>query len=199
MFTGIITDIGTITQVVGQQDRTIFIETQFSMDDIALGDSICCSGTCLTVISKNQQIMGFDVSAETLSKTTLGTWQAGQKVNLEQALRLGQPFGGHQVSGHVDNIAQITAFYPDGDSWHLTIKPKTDYMKYLAPKGSVVIDGISLTINDTTTDEIHLNIIPHTYQHTIVQYYQVGQMVNLEIDTIVRYMAHYLDHLQRHQ
>lgn len=197
MFTGIITDIGTITDIHGTQDKTIFVKShQFDLNTMALGDSIACSGICLTIVSKENDVMAFDVSQETISKTTLGAWQIGDKINLEQALRMGDHLGGHQVSGHVDSVATLTNMTQIGDSWQLEISPPQEYIKYLAPKGSVVLDGISLTINQTHLDKFYVNIIPHTYTHTIVQFYQVGQKINLEIDTIVRYMAHYLEHFK---
>jgi len=196
MFTGIITDIGTIKEVSGSSDKSFKILSQFDLTTINLGDSIACSGVCLTVTSKQGGLLHFDVSNETLSKTTLSDWNMGAKINLEKALRVGDHIGGHNVSGHVDCTARITSIVKDARSWVVEIEPPKEFMPFLAPKGSVSIDGTSLTINKTTSDIISLNIIPHTWENTIISDYHMGNLVNLEVDTMARYIAHYVKHFQ---
>lgn len=196
MFTGIITDIGTIKEVSGTSDKSFKILSQFDLASINLGDSIACSGVCLTVTSKQNGLLHFDVSNETLSKTTLADWNIGAKINLEKALRVGDHIGGHNVSGHVDCTARIASIVKDARSWVIDIEPPKEFMPFLAPKGSVAIDGTSLTINKTTSDIISLNIIPHTWENTIISDYHMGNLVNLEVDTMARYIAHYVKHFQ---
>ena len=200
MFTGIITDIGTIQNIIPHNDgldKTIFVQTHYDTGLIKLGDSVACSGVCLTVTDIQNDILSFDVSNETLSKTTLNHWHIGTKINLEQAMRVGDSLGGHHVTGHIDCMAVLTDMVTDGDSWRLTITPPVSFIKYLAPKGSVALDGTSLTINHTTDTVFDVNIIPHTQKHTIIQNYKVGQQINLEIDVTARYIVHYLQHFQK--
>ena len=194
MFTGIITDIGIIEKILGGSDKSFAIKTDFDLSKVTLGDSIACSGVCLTVTSKEDNLLHFDVSNETLSKTTLDHWVVGTKLNLEKALCAGDQLGGHNVSGHVDCTAEITHMEKDARSWVITIKPPEEFISFLAPKGSVAIDGTSLTINKTSCDSIFLNIIPHTWENTIISDYRIGDLVNLEVDTMARYIAHYVKH-----
>ena len=196
MFTGIITDIGEIHSVTGNTDKSFSVLTKYHLDKINLGDSIACSGVCLTVTSKENNLLHFDVSNETLSKTTLDGWQVGTLLNLEKALSVGDQIGGHHVTGHVDCTAEVTNIFQDARSWVIHIAAPKEFLPYLAPKGSVAIDGISLTINETTDDIIMLNIIPHTWENTIISNYHVSKKVNLEIDMMARYIAHYIKHFQ---
>jgi riboflavin synthase len=199
MFTGIITDIGTITGSEMRGDLRLTIACSYDMAGVALGASIACSGCCLTVVDKGAQDNGtgwfaVDASAETLSKTAPGLWNAGRRLNLERALKVGDELGGHIVTGHVDGVGAIKAISRDGDSHRLNITAPASITPYLAPKGSITVDGISLTINeiadqaDGTTD-FSLNIIPHTWSVTTLGDAAIGQGVNLEIDVLARYLA----------
>ncbi|HRK19741.1 MAG TPA: riboflavin synthase [Hyphomicrobiaceae bacterium] len=194
MFTGIVTDIG---EVVGRDGGRFTIEAGYDPASIALGASIAHDGCCLTVTSLAPAARGcrytLDVSNETLSKTTLGTWAPGQRVNLERALRAGDELGGHIVSGHVDGVARIVSIEPDGDSKRFVIEGPSDLARYIAAKGSVAIDGTSLTVNEVSGARFGINLIPHTLTHTTWGRKRAGDPVNLEIDLFARYVARLME------
>lgn len=189
MFTGIVTDIGQITELNKRGDLKVRIACNYDLATTEIGASIACSGVCLTVVEKGEDWFDVDVSAETLSKTNLGKWVEGSKVNLEKSLRLGDELGGHIVSGHVDGLATITSITEDGDSTRVVFQAPKDLAKFIAAKGSVALNGTSLTVNEVTGDSFGVNLIPHTKSHTIWGDAAVGDTVNLEIDTLARYVA----------
>lgn len=193
MFTGIITDIGELIAVSDNGDRRFEIATTYAPDTLALGASIACSGVCLTVIEKGtrngQNYFAAEASAETLNVTTAGSWGLGQRLNLERALKLGDELGGHIVSGHVDGIAQIQDISPEGDSKRFTFKAPPALSKFIASKGSVTLDGTSLTVNEVDGHVFGVNIIPHTQAVTCWGASKAGDYVNLEIDVLARYVA----------
>ena len=198
MFTGIITDVGRLA-AVSQEDggaRRLRIETAFDMDGVALGASIACAGACLTVTDKGaeggQNWFEALASAETLDKTTLGGWQVGREVNLERALALGDELGGHLVSGHVDGTARLSLAESEGGSKRLTFTAPADLARFVAPKGSVTLDGVSLTVNTVSGVDFGVNVIPHTLSETTLGQLKVGDAVNLEIDLLARYVARLL-------
>jgi riboflavin synthase len=193
MFTGIITDLGRVRQVERQGDARFVFETDYDTAEISLGASIACSGACLTVVDKGPGWFAADVSAETLSKTTLGDWRAGTPVNLERALKLGDELGGHLVSGHVDGVAEVLARTPEGDSQRYTFRVPAGLAGFIAPKGSVALDGVSLTVNEVEDEasgavRFGVNIIPHTAGQTAFGALRPGGRVNLEIDLLARYV-----------
>jgi riboflavin synthase len=193
MFTGIITDVGRVRRlrrVAGGLDLTI--ATAFDPADIALGASIACSGVCLTVVALEPDGFATQASAETLACSTLGDWTQGTPVNLERALKVGDELGGHIVSGHVDGVAQLADRRPDGESMRFTIAAPADLMPYIASKGSVAVDGVSLTVNEVLADSFGVNLIPYTLAHTGFGEARPGQRFNLEIDPIARYVARLL-------
>lgn len=194
MFTGLITDIGTLRDRKGGPEGARFeIETKIPMDEVAIGASIACSGACLTVVRKRDDWFAVDVSAETLSKTTLGDWQPGRRVNLERSLRLGDELGGHLVSGHVDGVARVVERRADGDSTRFTIAAPPDLARFVAAKGSVALDGVSLTVNEISGESFGVCIIPHTAAMTTFGNLKPGDRVNLEIDMLARYVARLLE------
>lgn len=193
MFTGIITDIGHIRSIEHRGDLHLTIGCAYDMDSVAIGASIACSGVCLTVVEKSPDGFAVDVSAETLSRTAKGQWVEGQRLNLERALKVGDELGGHIVTGHVDGIGTLESALPEGDSTRLLIAAPKSLAASLAPKGSVTIDGISLTVNtveDRPDGSVHfgLNIIPHTALATTLDVLPVGREFNLEIDVLARYL-----------
>src|SRR5712672_3620478 len=196
MFTGIITDFGRVHRLrrgTGPEGGCeLTIATAYPVDEIALGASIACSGPCLTVIAIEPGVFTVEASAETLARTTLGEWTEGTPVNLERALRLGDELGGHLVSGHVDGVARFVDRRPEGDSVRFTIEVPESLLRYIAPKGSVALDGISLTVNEVAENRFGVNIIPYTLAHTSLGEAAPGQRMNLEIDTIARYVARLL-------
>jgi riboflavin synthase len=193
MFTGIVTHIGTIANIdKSGGDWKIFIQSTLDTQSLGMGASVSCSGCCLTVIDKDQDWMAFNVSGETLSKTVIGEWQTGTKVNLEKSLKLGDEMGGHLVSGHVDGLATIKAIVPDGDSFRLKIEVPEQFALYIAPKGSVALDGISLTVNEVDGNVFGVNIIPHTWMHTTIGEKKAGASLNMEVDLMARYVARQL-------
>ena len=192
MFTGIVTDVGTVLTIEQKGDTRIEIETAYDTDDIDIGASIACSGPCLTVIEKGAGWFAVEASAETLDKTALGDWEVGTRVNLERAMRIGDELGGHIVSGHVDAVAVIAKMEPEGDSVRFTFEAPTDFAKYIAPKGSVCLDGVSLTVNEVRDNRFGVNIISHTQSATSFSDHKVGDRINMEIDTIARYVARLL-------
>lgn len=189
MFTGIITDVGQIAALEKSGDTQIKIKTAFDTSDIDYGASIACSGTCLTVVDKGEDWFAVEASDETLSCTSLGDWQIGTAINLERALKLGDELGGHIVTGHVDAVVALTGMEDIGDSTKLTLSLPTDYVALVAAKGSITLDGVSLTVNEAERDFFTVNIISHTKAHTTFKYLKVGQRINFEIDVLARYVA----------
>ncbi len=193
MFTGIITDIGTIDKVEQQGDLRARIKTSYDTAGIELGASIASDGVCLTVVDLGADWYDVQISAETVSKTNLSDWVAGKRVNLERALRVGDELGGHIVSGHVDGVAEVVSVAESGDSTRVTLRAPADLARFIAPKGSVALNGTSLTVNDVSGTEFGVNFIPHTKQVTTWGAVAVGDRVNLEIDTLARYVARLAD------
>ena len=190
MFTGIVTDIGRVRDVrATERDRRYEIETAWDTAGIDLGASISHAGCCLTVTEKGDGWFAVEVSNETLSKTTLGAWSAGDGVNLERAARLGDEMGGHVVSGHVDGLGRIVSITPEGGSHRIAVEAPAPLHRYIAAKGSITVDGVSLTVNAVEGQVFWLNIIPHTWQVTTLGVLKVGDPVNLEIDMLARYLA----------
>lgn len=194
MFTGIITDVGEVLELEQRGDLRARIGCSYDPDGIDLGASIACDGVCLTVIDRGSaKTPWFDVeiSAETVSKTNIGGngWAVGKRVNLERALRLGDELGGHIVSGHVDGVAEIVSMEEEGDSTRVILKAPAELAKFVAPKGSVALNGTSLTVNDVEGEEFGINFIPHTKAVTNWGDAKTGDQVNLEIDTLARYVA----------
>ncbi len=190
MFTGIIQALGSLQKIEPQAgDCRLYIATgELPMQDVQPGDSIAVNGVCLTAIEPGKHGFAADVSAETLSKTTLGQKKAGDKLNLEKALTLSTPLGGHLVSGHVDGVGQVIRRWHDGRSERFDIRAPKALARYIARKGSICVDGISLTVNEVNGDCFALNIVPHTLQVTTIGDYQAGTAVNLEVDLIARYL-----------
>ena len=188
MFTGIVTDLGKVRAREERGDVRIIFETHYDTETIEIGASIACSGACLTVVEKGEGWFAADASAETLSKTTLGDWSEGTPVNFERALKLGDELGGHLVSGHVDGIAEIVDRREEGDSLRFTFQAPRDLARYVAAKGSVTLDGVSLTVNEVEGERFGVNIVPHTAQVTTFGSYRVGDRVNMEIDILARYL-----------
>ncbi|MFP7570011.1 riboflavin synthase [Marivita sp. S2033] len=189
MFTGIVTDIGTVRQVTRKGDLRARIATAYNTDSIDIGASIACSGVCLTVVLLGPDWFEVEISAETLDKTTLGQWRDGTRVNLERALKVGDELGGHIVSGHVDGLAHIVEMRPEGDSVRYTFEAPRSLAKFIAPKGSVALNGTSLTVNEVDGCRFGINLIPHTQEVTTWGDAKIGDDVNLEIDTLARYVA----------
>jgi riboflavin synthase len=194
MFTGIITDIGTVTKAEQRGDLRLIIQSGYDMAGVDLGASIACSGCCLTVVDKGADWFAVDASAETLSKTAQGMWAEGRKLNLERALKIGDELGGHIVTGHVDGIGEIVSVVLEGGSHRVDVKVPADIAPYMATKGSVTVDGVSLTVNAVADNAdgsaiFGLNIIPHTWAVTAFADLVVGQAVNIEIDVLARYLA----------
>jgi riboflavin synthase len=190
MFTGIVTDIGRVRDVLAtDRDRRYEIETAWDTADIDLGASISHAGCCLTVTEKGAGWFAVEVSNETLSKTTLGSWAAGDSVNLERAARLGDEMGGHVVSGHVDGLGRVVSITPEGGSHRIAVEAPSPLHRYIAAKGSITVDGVSLTVNVVEGRVFWLNIIPHTWVVTTLGALKVGDTVNLEIDMLARYLA----------
>ena len=189
MFTGIITDIGTVRAVTLSGDTRFDIGTSYDLETVAIGASISCNGCCLTVIAKGAGWFAVEASAETLSTTTLANWREGTRINLERALKIGDELGGHIVSGHVDGLGEIVHVIPEGGSRRFSFRAAPELARFIAPKGSVAIDGTSLTVNEVESNVFGVNIIPHTQSVTIWGEARVGQSVNIEIDMLARYVA----------
>ena len=189
MFTGIVTDIGTVRAIEKRGDTRFVIGTNYNTAEIAIGASIACSGCCLTVVEKGKDSFSVDVSAESISKTTMGTWKVGTRINLERPLRMGDELGGHVVSGHVDGVGHIVSITPDGDSQRFRFRVAEELAKFIASKGSVTLDGTSLTVNEVAGLEFGVNIIPHTQAVTTWGHARTGDAVNVEIDMLARYVA----------
>lgn len=197
MFTGIVTDIGRIERLEDRGDLRARILSRYPADGVALGASIACDGVCLTVVDRGPAQDGawfdVDISAETLARTKIRTgraaWAPGRRVNLERALRVGDELGGHIVSGHVDGVAEVTSLTPEGDSLRLRLRAPAPLARFVAPKGSVALNGTSLTVNEVEGAEFGVNVIPHTRAVTTWGEVEAGDLVNLEIDTLARYVA----------
>jgi riboflavin synthase len=189
MFTGIITDVGTIAELEQQGDLRARIKTGYDTSGIDLGASIASDGVCLTVIELGPDWYDVQISAETVSKTNVGAWGVGKRVNLERALKVGDELGGHIVSGHVDGVAEVVEIRDEGDSTRVTLRAPKDLARFIAPKGSVALNGTSLTVNDVEGCDFGINFIPHTKEVTTWGDVKLGDQVNLEIDTLARYVA----------
>lgn len=192
MFTGIVTDVGRIidTRIAG--DLRARIATHYDIGGIDIGASIACDGVCLTVVALGSEPEGWfevEISAETVSKTNLGHWRPGKRVNLERALKVGDELGGHIVSGHVDGLAEVVGVAPEGGSVRVTFRAPEALARFIAPKGSVALNGTSLTVNEVKGAEFGVNLIPHTREVTTWGEVAVGDRVNLEVDTMARYVA----------
>jgi riboflavin synthase len=192
MFTGIITDVGRVRRLHSGELLDLTIATTFNTAAIPLGASIACSGACLTVVSVEPGAFAVQASIETLTCTTIGDWQEGTPVNLEQSLRLGNELGGHLVLGHVDGIARIIERRPEAESVRFVFEAPEELMPFIAPKGSVALDGVSLTVNEVAHRRFGVNVIPHTLACTNLAYLRAGQRMNLEIDLIARYVSRLL-------
>lgn len=193
MFTGLITDLGSVRGIDPVEGGArVVLQTSYDMAQVEIGASIACSGACMTVVEKGSDSFAVDVSAESLACTTIGGWRVGDTVNLEQSLRIGDTLGGHLVSGHVDAVTSVLDRRPDGESIRFGFAIPTGYAQFLAPKGSVALDGVSLTVNEVETDRFGVNIIPHTAEQTTFGRLAPGDRVNLEIDLIARYVARLL-------
>ena len=197
MFTGIITAVGTVREVRNAGDLRLIVSCPYDPDGIAIGASIACSGVCLTVVERGGTAgdawFAVDVSGETVSKTAQDQWRAGRKLNLEQALKLGDELGGHIVTGHIDAVGRVTLREEVGGSLHFAVTTPAEISPFIATKGSVTVDGVSLTVNalddhEDGTCTFHLNIIPHTWEVTTLGDLQAGDGVNLEIDVLARYL-----------
>ena len=194
MFTGLIQNIGVVKSHSDEGgDRRFVIETEMDMGRVEMGASIACSGACMTVVDKGEGWFAIDVSGESLSKTVLESWEAGVKVNLEPSLKMGDELGGHIVSGHVDGVARLLSIEEEGGSHRLKIQAPDELAKFIAAKGSVTLDGISLTVNEVEGGVFGVNIIPHTWAHTTLSERQEGDGLNIEIDMLARYVARMLE------
>ena len=192
MFTGIITDIGTIRSAEQRGDLRLVVATGYDLATVDLGASIACSGVCLTVVDKGDDWFAADLSAETVARTAKDRWTAGNRLNLERALRMGDELGGHMVTGHVDAVGTVVSVTPEGDSQRIAIAAPASLARFIASKGSITVDGVSLTVNDVADCaggvEFTLNLIPHTGVHTTLGSLEAGRELNLEIDVIARYL-----------
>ncbi len=199
MFTGIITDIGQLARVEQRGDLRARVNTSYRIETVDLGASIACDGVCLTVVAKGRDDSApdgapsgwfdVDISAETVSKTNAKTWAPGKRINLERALKVGDELGGHIVSGHVDGLAEVIAIRDEGDSTRVTLRAPKALARFIAPKGSVALNGTSLTVNEVDGCDFGINFIPHTKQMTTWGDLALGDQINLEIDTLARYVA----------
>ena len=197
MFTGIVTHLGRIRDVEGKADRRLWIASGLDYDAVPLGASVAHDGVCLTVVEKAEGAHLVEASAETLARTTLGDWRAGRAVNLETSLKLGDELGGHFVFGHVDAVAEIREIDPVGDSWRLAVALPPALAPMVAEKGSIAVDGISLTVNAVRADRFELMIVPYTWDHTTLAERTAGDRVNLEADMLARYVARQLEGQRR--
>ena len=193
MFTGIVTDVGTVRSVEQRGDLRLQVQTGYDLDTVDLGASIACSGVCLTVVDKGEDWFAVDVSAETVSRTAADQWREGARLNLERSLRLGDELGGHIVTGHVDAVAEVVGVCPEGDSTRIGVSVPRALGPMIAPKGSISLDGVSLTVNDVrdaddATTHFSINIIPHTAQNTTLGEIKPGRQLNVEVDVLARYI-----------
>ena len=192
MFTGIITDLGRVRAIAFGPTTRLEIATAYDTATVAMGASVACNGCCLSVVEKGAGWFAFECSRETLDKTNIGDWKVGTLVNLERALKVGDELGGHLVSGHVDGVGKILSITPDGGSLRITVEAPMAMARSIAPKGSIVLDGISLTVNEVEGNRFGINIIPITQEVTNLGRAKAGDRVNLEIDLIARYVARLL-------
>jgi riboflavin synthase len=193
MFTGIVTDVGTVRTAEQRGDLRLVIATGYDMDSVDLGASISCSGACLTVVDKGEDWFAVDVSGETVSKTAADHWREGARLNLERSLRLGDELGGHIVTGHVDAVGQVVGVCPEGDSKRIGISVPRPLGPMIAAKGSVALDGVSMTVNDVRDVEdgrthFSVNVIPHTGERTTLGKLEAGRQLNVEVDVLARYI-----------
>ena len=192
MFTGIVTDVGTVASAEQRGDLRLRIRTGYDLATVDLGASIACSGVCLTVVDKGDDWFAVDVSAETVSRTAADMWREGARLNLERPLRMGDELGGHIVTGHVDGVGEVIGVCPEGDSQRIGIRVGRELAPAIAQKGSIALDGVSLTVNDVRDAEdgthFSVNIIPHTAQQTTLGDLAAGRQLNVEIDVIARYL-----------
>jgi riboflavin synthase len=194
MFTGLIRDVGSVMRIdTARPDPRYYIRTKIDLGREGMGASISCSGCCLTLVEKGDDWFAVDVSPETLRVTSLGAWATGGSVNIEPSLRLGDEMGGHIVSGHVDGLAVLESVTQDAGSYHLKISVPSQFEKFIASKGSIAIEGISLTVNEVNKNIFGVNIIPHTWAHTNLAQFKVGDSMNFEIDMLARYVARRLE------
>ena len=193
MFTGLVMDVGRVRSVTGAGDRRIEIETAFDTEEISVGASIACSGVCLTAIERDAGWFAVEASGETLSKTTVGDWRSGTRVNLERSLRIGDELGGHLVFGHVDGVARVAGRRSEGDSMRFGIEVPPDLARFIAPKGCVALDGVSLTVNEVDGSRFGVNVIPHTADATTFGGLEPGSRVNIEVDMLARYVSRLID------
>jgi riboflavin synthase len=193
MFTGIITDIGHIKAIEPRGDLRVVIATGYDTAGLAIGASVACSGVCLTVVAKAPGEFSVDVSGETISRTAAGQWIVGRRLNLERALKVGDELGGHIVTGHVDAVGSVESVEPVGDSTRIAIQVPKDIAPFVAPKGSICLDGVSLTVNTVTDNAagavFTINVIPHTAEWTTFGTIKPGDQLNIEIDVLARYLA----------
>jgi len=189
MFTGIVTDMGRIVETKVTGDLRARIATRYDVAGIDIGASIACDGVCLTVVALGPDCFDVEISGETVSKTNLGGWVPGKRVNLKRALKVGDELGGHIVSGHVDGLAEVVKVAPEGGSVRVTFRAPEALARFIAPKGSVALNGTSLTVNEVAGRDFGVNFIPHTQQVTTWGEVAVGDLVNLEVDTMARYVA----------
>jgi riboflavin synthase len=189
MFTGIVADIGKVRRIDVEGDLRAVIDTGLEMSSVGLGASVACSGVCLTVVDRGDRWFSVQVSRETLDRTTLANWRGGTRVNLERSLRLGDELGGHLVYGHVDGLATVASIDAEGDSHRIVVEAPRDLSRYIAAKGSVALDGVSLTVNAVDGERFGVNIIPHTWTHTTFGERRTGDRLNLEVDMLARYVA----------
>ncbi len=190
MFTGIVSDVGRIRSVRDtERDRRFEVETAYDTGSIAIGASISHAGCCLTVVEKGEGWFAVEVSRESLGRTTLDAWREGTRINLERAARAGDELGGHIVSGHVDGMGEVVSVEPEGGSRRIRIRAPRPLHRYVAPKGSIAVEGVSLTVNEVEDDVFGVNIIPHTWEVTTLGQLKAGARVNLEIDMLARYLA----------
>ena len=192
MFTGIVTDVGKIRHIEKRGDTHLAISTAYDVSAIDMGASIACSGICMTVVDKGSERdrwFAVTASGETLSKTTLSHWKVGDPVNLERPMRVGDEFGGHIVTGHIDAVAEIVRVVPEGESTRMVFEVPVNLARFVAPKGSVALDGVSLTVNEVDGTRFGVNIIPHTFKVTTFGRAKPGSKVNFEIDLLARYVS----------
>ncbi|AUN33352.1 riboflavin synthase [Niveispirillum cyanobacteriorum] len=189
MFTGIITDVGRVVEIERRGDLRLTIQTRFDLNSVAMGASIASNGVCLTVVEKLADAYKVDVSAETIAKTTVGDWVVGTPLNLERSLKLGDELGGHLVYGHVDGVGEVVSVTPDGDSHRWRFRVPQTLKRFIAAKGSVALNGVSLTVNEVDDDVFGVNIIPHTAEQTTFGLIGPGAKINLEVDMLARYVA----------
>ena len=193
MFTGIVTDVGAVRKAEQRGDLRLEIETGYDMASVDLGASIACSGVCLTVVDKGDDWFAVDVSGETVSRTAADLWRQGARLNLERSLRLGDEFGGHIVTGHVDAVAEVIGVCPEGDSVRIGVKVPRELGSMIAAKGSIALDGVSLTVNEVSeaqdgSTHFSVNIIPHTAKETTLRDIAAGRQLNVEVDVLTRYI-----------